>query len=229
MVDPPPHQDAPTHWLPPRQKQQEQRRRQQQQDDGDSGQDGDDEVVVDALCLGTGRFLRSVLVPALVGAGYRPALVQPRGRSFLTYMNEITVSSSSSSPSYEVDTVLENGQIQTDRIPCYGAFSLGTADDKKAFNDWLKGRQNGYVEFFKIKQGCARTMCGSCPLFFTTCINLKLFVYSFIYCLFYCLTLTHTRTHTHINTNKQKDIYYWSRCYRGRIVIEGYECDEELV
>lgn len=139
MVDPPHQADAPTHWLPSPQ-------RQQQLHQKDDGQDV--VVVVDALCLGTGRFLRSVLVPALVGAGYHPALVQPRGRSFLTYMHENTaeseISSSSSSP-YEVDTVLENGQIQTDHIPCYGAFSLGTEEDKKAFNDWLKGIQNGYV------------------------------------------------------------------------------------
>lgn len=116
-----------THWLPHR----------QQQDDGS-------DIIVDALCLGTGRFLRSVLVPALVGAGFRPALIQPRGDSFVRYMHDNN--SSSSSPNngcYEVDTVLENGEIQTDEIPCYGAFSLGRPKDEKAFQDFLRGLNQG--------------------------------------------------------------------------------------
>jgi hypothetical protein len=93
---------------------------------------------IDALCLGTGRFLRSVLVPALVGAGYHPAMIQPRGRSFLEFMQDKNNgSSSSSSSSYEVDTVERSGAISTTQVPCYGAFSLGRSTDKHAFVECL--------------------------------------------------------------------------------------------
>ena len=92
-----------THWLP----------------ESSQGED-----LPTALCLGTGRFLRSVLVPTLVGAGLRPALIQTRGRSFLEMM------ANSSSATYPVDTVLPSGETQTDQVPCFGAFSLGKPEDK---------------------------------------------------------------------------------------------------
>lgn len=93
---------------------------------------------INCLCLGTGRFLRSVLVPAVTHAGYRPALVQPRGRTFLDGVVRQTASSpSSSTTTYPVDTVLPSGDIRTDEIPVYGAFSLGQAADKQAFYDCL--------------------------------------------------------------------------------------------
>jgi hypothetical protein len=82
---------------------------------------------IDCLCVGTGRFLRSVLVPALVGMSLKPALVQTRGRSFLEYMSE------RKEGSYEVDTVLPSGDVETANVPCFGAFSLGTPDDKHDF------------------------------------------------------------------------------------------------
>ena len=34
---------------------------------------------------------------------------------------------------YPVDTVLRSGEVQTDHVPCYGAFSWGKQDDRKAF------------------------------------------------------------------------------------------------
>ena len=33
---------------------------------------------------------------------------------------------------YEVDTVLHNGSVETTRVPCWGAFSLGTPEGKQA-------------------------------------------------------------------------------------------------
>jgi hypothetical protein len=97
-----------------------------------------------ALCLGTGRFLRSVLVPSLVGAGFEVALIQTRGRSFLEYMllrinrnrnrNEDVNTTYST---FEVDTVLTSGAIETTEIPCHGAFSLGQPDDKHALVEVL--------------------------------------------------------------------------------------------
>ncbi|KAL3937889.1 MAG: hypothetical protein SGBAC_007087 [Bacillariaceae sp.] len=94
-----------THWIPETAK-------------GDSD-------LPNALCLGTGRFLRSVLVPTLVGAGLRPALIQTRGRSFLEFMAASSVST------YPVDTVLPSGEIQTDPVACWGAFSFGKSEDKQ--------------------------------------------------------------------------------------------------
>jgi len=81
---------------------------------------------VDCLCLGTGRFLRSVLVPALVQAGFHPAMIQTRGRTMLDYM--MTRDSST----YEVDTVLTDGNVETSNIHCYGAYSLGSPETKQA-------------------------------------------------------------------------------------------------
>jgi hypothetical protein len=88
---------------------------------------------IDCLCLGTGRFLRSVLVPALVGMNLKPALIQTRGRSFLEYMN-----TSSSKGSYQVDTVLPCGNVETANVPCWGAFSLGTPEDKRDLLDLVQ-------------------------------------------------------------------------------------------
>lgn len=110
-----------------------------------SGRSGDDTVAT-ALCLGTGRFLRSVLVPAMIGAGLRPALVQTRGRNFMEYMEQISASSdptSSETISYEVDTVQPDGTTVTNHVPCYGAFSLGNALDKGALVEWLRKLTNG--------------------------------------------------------------------------------------
>ncbi|KAL3923926.1 MAG: hypothetical protein SGILL_001360 [Bacillariaceae sp.] len=105
-------QPQPTHWLP-------------------NNNDKNSDTGVDALCLGTGRFLRSVLVPSLVGAGLQTALVQPRGRSFLEYM------ASRDGETYPIDTVLEDGTIRTEEIPCCGAFSLGSEADKESLVEWL--------------------------------------------------------------------------------------------
>lgn len=107
------------YWLPPESTKKE---------TSDCGND----VYIDCLCVGTGRFLRSVLVPALSAIGMKTALVQTRGRSFLEFM-----ATNSSSSSYPVDTVHFDGSIQTDFIPCVGAFSLGRAADKQAFYETL--------------------------------------------------------------------------------------------
>jgi mannitol-1-phosphate/altronate dehydrogenase len=85
---------------------------------------------VDCLCLGTGRFLRCVLVPALVE--FAPvALIQTRGNNFMQFMSD------QSTPSFPVDTVLESGEISTDHIPCAAAFSLGSSGSKRAFYEEL--------------------------------------------------------------------------------------------
>lgn len=92
---------------------------------------------IDSICIGSGRFLRSVLVPALIAAHLKPIIVQTRGRTFMDYLgsssNTHTENVSNSIPyvwEYEVDTVEFNGEISTVRIPCYGAGTLGTPESK---------------------------------------------------------------------------------------------------
>jgi hypothetical protein len=86
---------------------------------------------INALCLGTGRFLRSVLVPALIGAGLKPALIQARGRTFLEYME------TRPEGTYQVDTVLPSGDVETQEVSCWGAFSMGRDDDKHSLVEVL--------------------------------------------------------------------------------------------
>jgi mannitol-1-phosphate/altronate dehydrogenase len=70
------------------------------------------------VCFGSGRFLRSVLVPALQDDP--PVVVQTRGRSFMDHCTN---------GNYEVDTVEHDGTIQTAVYRVAGVFSLGTDAD----------------------------------------------------------------------------------------------------
>ena len=120
----------------------------------DSSKDDDDESwknnccisKIDSICIGSGRFLRSVLVPALIEGGLKPMIVQTRGTSFQTYCQErrrrTTATSEKEEDSYyfdyEVDTVEFDGKISTESIPCFGVGSLGTEDGKKQVLDILQ-------------------------------------------------------------------------------------------
>jgi Mannitol-1-phosphate/altronate dehydrogenases len=96
-----------------------------------------DKSVIDSLCIGSGRFLRAVLVPALVAANLKPAIVQTRGTSFMKYCS--SRKSGEDQWTYEVDTVLHDGEIKTDVIVCYGAGTLGTEEGKKDTLELLDG------------------------------------------------------------------------------------------
>jgi len=95
-----------------------------------------DKSQINSLCIGSGRFLRAVLVPALIASNLHPAIIQTRGRTFMDYCaNRIHIQGGKEeddpwSLTYEVDTVQHDGTIQTDEIPCYGAGSLGTPATK---------------------------------------------------------------------------------------------------
>ncbi|GAX10862.1 hypothetical protein FisN_31Hh070 [Fistulifera solaris] len=92
-------------------------------------------TTIDSICLGTGRFLRAVWIPALQAAHYHPVLVQPRGRSFV----EDCLVKGDKIVSLPVDTVLASGDIQTNYYDCYGAFSWGTEPDQQVFyHEWWK-------------------------------------------------------------------------------------------
>ena len=97
-----------------------------------AGGDGQD---VDAICLGSGRFLRSVLVPFL-SSNMKPAVFQTRGRNFLDSFEEhhrrddcdgVCVVSSLC---YPVDTVQFDGSTTTSDIAIYAAGTLGSPDGK---------------------------------------------------------------------------------------------------
>jgi hypothetical protein len=106
---------------------------------------------IDCICLGTGRFLRSVLVPALVlGAKKKPpVLIQPRGTSMADYMKtkeqQQQQRGNGAPPEYEIDTVLPSGETETTTIPCSAVFSLATAQGKEALVEWLPRIMSGWV------------------------------------------------------------------------------------
>ena len=113
----------------------------------------DVDIDVDCICIGTGRFLRSGLVPPLVAAGFRPALIQTRGTSFIEFMTMMQTqnsSSSSSSNSYPVDVVHYDGSLATEDIPCYGAFSWGSVKHKQAVEEELLNKMKRFVLFWCI-------------------------------------------------------------------------------
>jgi len=86
-----------------------------------------------AVCMGTGRFLRAVLVPALTELGEEVVLAQTRGTSFGSYMAK------RENRAYEVDTVEHDGTVVTSSVPVAACGTLGTADGRLAFMS-LPGR-----------------------------------------------------------------------------------------
>lgn len=107
---------------------------------------------IDAICLGSGRFLRSVLVPFL-SFNLKPAVFQTRGRNFLDSFNDnrcddATTSSGnnnypvSSSLQYPVDTIEFDGSITTSDIEIYSAGTIGTAGGKYSLMDRLISNMN---------------------------------------------------------------------------------------
>ena len=121
----------------------------------------------DCICVGSGRFLRSALIPALNGFGMRPAILQTRGRNFL----DMTIENAANARrrrlqedaddeddgdgnggggggggggeeklTYEVDTILPDGSTRTELVRYYGAGTLGTEGGMRAAIEDLLGR-----------------------------------------------------------------------------------------
>ena len=99
------------------------------------GSVGDGRQDVDAICLGSGRFLRSVLVPFL-SSNMKPAVFQTRGRNFLDFFgtnggdDSDGVISVTSSLCYPVDTVQFDGNITTSDVEIYAAGTLGSTEGR---------------------------------------------------------------------------------------------------
>ncbi|CAJ1393701.1 unnamed protein product [Effrenium voratum] len=91
---------------------------------------GDDDIFqnVASVCIGTGRFLRAMLVPALAEIGGETILAQTRGSSFPQYM-----STRCPERSYEVDTVLQDGRVMTSLLPIAACGTLGKPEGRSAF------------------------------------------------------------------------------------------------
>ena len=98
-----------------------------------------DKRQIDSICIGSGRFLRAVLVPALIASNMKPIIVQTRGTSFMKYCkSRCHPSGSFDYLTYEVDTVEFDGNTVTQEIKCYGASSLGTQEGKQDVMDLIQ-------------------------------------------------------------------------------------------
>jgi len=84
-----------------------------------------------AVCLGSGRFLRAVLVPALTGAGLPCVVMQTRRRSFMDHMG--AKAGTPDAGLYEVDTVEYDGRLVTQKLRVVAAGSLGSDAGMAAF------------------------------------------------------------------------------------------------
>ncbi|KAG6587144.1 Mannitol 2-dehydrogenase [Phytophthora cinnamomi] len=80
----------------------------------------------DAICIGSGRFLRCVLVPTLRAAGSAVVVAQTRGTSF-------AAACARAEGTYEVDTIQPDGGVQTESVQVDAVGSLGDAEGRKAF------------------------------------------------------------------------------------------------
>ncbi|CAI5721396.1 unnamed protein product [Hyaloperonospora brassicae] len=79
----------------------------------------------DTVCIGSGRFLRSVLVPTIRAAGGAVVVVQTRGHSFVRACEV-------AQGTYEVDVVRADGGVETEKIEVEAVGSLGDADGRAA-------------------------------------------------------------------------------------------------
>ena len=82
------------------------------------------------VCLGSGRFLRAVLVPAVEAAGLKSIVFQTRGNSFPSMM----YGPRKATGTYEVDTVEFDGRVLTSTHSVVAAGTLGNAKGQAA---WL--------------------------------------------------------------------------------------------
>mmetsp|Transcript_18007 Transcript_18007/g.32728 ORF Transcript_18007/g.32728 Transcript_18007/m.32728 type:complete len:200 (-) Transcript_18007:383-982(-) len=101
---------------------------------------------IDAICLGSGRFLRSVLVPFL-SSNLKPAVFQTRGRTFLDsfksdHVDVIDGRNTVPSLRYPVDTIQFNGNTTTSNIEIYAVGTLGNPDGKSQLMCSLLSKMN---------------------------------------------------------------------------------------
>lgn len=96
---------------------------------------------IDSICIGAGRFLRSVLVP-LLSSHSKPCVLQTRGRTFLDSFknNGVDGHNKNNNPqslTYPVDTVGFDGTTSTSFTEIYAAGTLGTVDGRAQLMNYL--------------------------------------------------------------------------------------------
>jgi len=98
---------------------------------------------INAICIGSGRFLRSVLVP-LLSSHAKPCVFQTRSRTFLdSFKDNGNVDNNTPKLlTYPVDTVEFGGKTTTSDIEIYAAGTLGTADGRSQLMDNLVSQIN---------------------------------------------------------------------------------------
>ncbi|KAG7378210.1 hypothetical protein PHYBOEH_000458 [Phytophthora boehmeriae] len=81
-----------------------------------------------AVCIGSGRFMRAVLVPALRALDCSVIVVQTRGSSFAD-------ACAKAKGKYEVDTISPDGKVDTNVFELEAVGSLGVSEGRTAFLD----------------------------------------------------------------------------------------------
>ena len=117
-----------------------------------------DMSTVEAVCIGTGRFLRAVLVPALTEIGCEVVMAQARGNSFVEHMasRRLGYGARGAGRTYEVDTILQDGQVLTNSYPVAAVGSLGDAAGRAVFMELPKRmKQLRYIGLGLTEAGIA--------------------------------------------------------------------------
>jgi hypothetical protein len=94
---------------------------------------------ISSPCLGTGRFLCSILVPALLEANgcNNIVLIQPRGTSFVNNCYSQRLPLSGAGLNYEVGTIEHSGDVITDEVgPIQNVISM--ARDRKLLSELIQ-------------------------------------------------------------------------------------------
>ncbi len=97
--------------------------------------EGGGHEISSSICIGSGRFLRSVLVP-LLSSNTKPYVFQPRGRSFLDSFRKDTHDNNHNNPqqkqslTYPVDTIEFDGTTSISNVEIFAAGTLGTEDGR---------------------------------------------------------------------------------------------------
>ena len=88
--------------------------------------------LIQSLAIGSGRFMRAVLVPFLSSSEKsKPAVFQTRGRSFVdSFANQPAIDAPPLS--YAVDTIQYDGAIITSDVEIYGAGTLGSSEGRQS-------------------------------------------------------------------------------------------------
>ncbi|CAH0490414.1 unnamed protein product [Peronospora farinosa] len=79
-----------------------------------------------AVCIGSGRFLRTLLIPIFQALGSTVIVMQTRGTKF-------TTTCTNDKGKYEVDTIDYDGQVHTSVYQLEAVGSLGVSEDRRAF------------------------------------------------------------------------------------------------